>query len=185
MNIATRTPRKQVYRHILVVDDRPDVGDVVRMGLEELGRYRVSTAISGDEALPLFDQDRPDLVLLDAVLPGMSGIELAVHAVKRDIPVLMMTGEGAMQERLARAGWPHLRKPFHLRELITEVRATIKHRRQNMQLIRASLDRLFQARGDLQQVLDRLMELRHRTEQALLRARRLGLGDGDGDNWRH
>ncbi|HKW52621.1 MAG TPA: response regulator [Stellaceae bacterium] len=174
MKLATRTARHETHRHIVVVDDRPEVGAIVRLGLEELGHFRVSAVGSGDEALPLFDADRPDLVLLDAVLPGISGIELALHAVKRNIPVLMMTGEGAMQERLARAGWPHLRKPFHLKQLSAEVQSTMKQRRENLRAIRASLDRLFQSTGDLQQLLDRLIELRRRTEETLARARRLG-----------
>src|SRR5689334_15690979 len=106
------------HRHILVVDDRPEVGEVVRRGLEELGHYRVSSATTGEEALPFFDMDRPDLVVLDAVLPGMSGIELAARAVCREIPVLLITGELAMETRLERVGWPHLRKPFRLDVLL-------------------------------------------------------------------
>src|SRR5690348_11732422 len=115
MNLA-RQPEKPP--HIVVVDDQAEIGAVVQMGLEELGHYRVSAVVRGDAGLSLLDAERPDLVLLDAVLPGMSGIEPAVHAVRRDIPVLVMTGETAMQGRLARAGWPHLRKPFHLNELL-------------------------------------------------------------------
>ena len=168
------TPRHhQQHRHIVVVDDRAEVGEVVRIGLEELGHYRVSTALNGDAALPLFDRDRPDLVVLDAVLPGMSGIELAVHAVRRDIPVLIMTGEAAMHTRLQNAGWPHLRKPFHLKDLVAEVEATIAQSRENMLLIRSSLDRLFQTQGDLQEVLNRLAELRQRIENTLARSRAL------------
>jgi two-component system, OmpR family, response regulator MtrA len=173
------TPRHdlQQHRHIMVVDDRAEVGEVVRMGLEELGHYRVSTASSGDAALPLFDRDRPDLVVLDAVLPGMSGIELAVHAMRRDIPVLVMTGEAAMHTRLENAGWPHLRKPFHLKNLVAEVEATIARSRENLRLIRASLDRLFQTSGDLHEVLRGLAELRRRIEATLARSRAL---DGHG-----
>ncbi|HEX6840143.1 MAG TPA: response regulator [Stellaceae bacterium] len=168
------------HRHIMVVDDRAEVGEVVRMGLEELGHYRVSTAASGDAALPLFDRDRPDLVVLDAVLPGMSGIELAVHAVRRQIPVLVMTGEAAMHTRLENAGWPHLRKPFHLKDLVAEVEATMARRRDSMRLIRASLERLFHTRGDLEEVLRRLAELRHRIEATLARSRAFDSKNGNG-----
>lgn len=119
-----------------------------RWVLEDLGQYRVTAAATGDQALPLLDSDRPDLLLLDAVLPGMSGIELAAHGVYRNIPVLVMTGEPGMDERLERVGWPHLRKPFHIRELVTEVQETIAQARENSRIIRASLDRLFQTSGD-------------------------------------
>ena len=165
----------------MVVDDQSDIGEVLRTGLEQLGHYRVSTAVGGDAALPLLDRDRPDLAVLDAVLPGMSGIELAVHALRRDIPVLLMTGEAAMQERLQGAGWPHLRKPFHLKDLVAEVEATIAQRREHMVLIRASLDRLFETAGDLEEVLHRLAELRQRIDGTLARAGRLSRrGPNDG-----
>ena len=171
MTLAKQRP--DPHRHIMVVDDRAEIGQVVQIGLEELGHYRVSTAISGDQALPLLDRDRPDLVVLDAVLPGMSGIELAVHAVQRDIPVLLMTGEGTMQARLVKAGWPHLRKPFHLKDLVAEVEATIARKRETMRLIRTSLERLFEASGDLQEVIERLAELRRRVGQTMARSRAL------------
>jgi len=176
-----RSARQHQHRHIIVVDDRTEIGEVVRIGLEELGHYRVSTALSGDQALPVFDRDRPDLALLDAVLPGMSGIELAVHAVQRDIPVVLMTGEAVMQQRLANIGWPHLRKPFHLKDLVTQVEATIAQSRENVRLIQASLDRLFQTSGDLHEALDRLAELRRRVQDTLARSRALsdpGRGGG-------
>ena len=177
MRLATHHDR---HRHILVVDDRAEIGQVVQIGLEEIGHYRVSTAVSGDQALPLLDRDRPDLVVLDAVLPGMSGIELAVHALERDIPVLVMTGAGAMQARLENAGWPYLRKPFHLKDLVAEVEATLAQQREHVACIRASLDRLFQTNGDLRAVLERLAELRQRIEQTLARAHALNGRSGSG-----
>ena len=160
-------------QHVLVVDDQPDIRAVVQMGLEDLGHYRVTAAATGDQALLLLDSDPPDLVVLDAVLPGMSGIEVAAHAVCRDIAVLVMTGEPAMDERLARVGWPHVRKPFHIKELLAEVQATIGQGHDNNRTIRASLDRLFQASGDLQRVIDNLGDLRRRAEQSVARSRRL------------
>ena len=177
MRVASR---HQKHRHIVVVDDRIEVGTVVRTGLEELGHYRVTTALSGDEALPLFDRDRPDLAVLDAVLPGMSGIELAVHAVQRDIPVLLMTGEAATAVRLANIGWPHLLKPFHLKDLVVEVEMTIAARDEVVRRIRESLDRLFHVSGDLQEVLERFAELRSRVQETLARSR--ALSDRLGDN---
>src|SRR5579859_7156036 len=130
-------------RHVMVVDNQPDIRAVVRMGLEDLGHYRVTAAATGDKALPVLDIDRPDLVVLDAVLPGMSGIELAAHVVHQGIPVLVMTVEAGMGERLARLGWPHLRKPFHLQDLLAEVEVTIAAVHENARTIRVSLDRLF------------------------------------------
>ena len=166
-------------RHILVVDDQPDIRALVQMGLEDLGRYRVTAAAAGDQAVPLLHSDRPDLVVLDAVLPGMSGIELAAHAIRRDIPVLVMTGEAVMDERLERVGWPHLRKPFSIKQLLMEVQATIAQAGENTRIIRASLDRLFHTSGDLQRVIDQLADLRPRAQETLARSRRLGNGHSD------
>jgi len=146
---------------------------MVQLGLEEIGRYRVSAVGSGDQALTLFDSDRPDLVVLDAVLPGMSGIELAAHAALRDIPVLVMTGEPAMEERLERVGWPHLRKPFHIRNLLAEVATTLAQADESQRVMRASLDRLLDTAGDWQRAIDRLAELRRQLGKTLARARRL------------
>ena len=159
-------------QHILVVDDHADICAVVRIGLEELGHYRVSTARSGDHALSLLDSDPPDLVLLDAILPGMTGMELAACAVERDIPVLLMTGEAATEDRLERVGWPHLRKPFHLDELILEVRHTISKANETMLRIRESLDRLFRTTGDLHEAIERMVELRRRLQETTERSRR-------------
>ena len=180
--MITPGPRHhQPHRHIMVVDDRAEVGEVVRMGLEEIGHYRVSTAASGDAALPLLDGDPPDLVVLDAILPGMSGIEFAVHVVRRDIPVLVMTGEAGMHARLESAGWPHLRKPFHLRDLVAEVEATIAAHEENTRRIRASLERLFQTSGDLQAVLRELAELRRLITDTVARSGALAARDHDGN----
>ena len=160
-------------QHVLVVDDQPEIRAVVQLGLEELGHYRVSAVATGERALRLLDVDRPDLVVLDAVLPGMTGIELAAHAVLRDIPVVVITGEPATEERLERAGWPHLRKPFHVRELVSEVRTTIAQAYDNNRAIRASLDRLFETSGDLWRAIDRLAELRREVKRTMARSRRL------------
>ncbi len=59
-------------QNILVVDDEPHMGSILRRILEPEG-YRVTTASSGKTALELFEQDRPDVILLDLMMPGMDG----------------------------------------------------------------------------------------------------------------
>jgi DNA-binding response OmpR family regulator len=159
-------------QHILVIDDQPDICAIVQLGLEELGHYRVSVARTGDQALPLLDGDRPDLVLLDALLPGMTGIQFAARAVSREIPVLIMTGEGEMETRLDSVGWPYLRKPFHLDALILEVRAAMTQAQANMRTIRQSLERLFRTTGDIREAIERIVELRKRLQETMERSRR-------------
>jgi DNA-binding response OmpR family regulator len=159
-------------QHILVVDDHADICAIVQLGLEEFGRYRVSIAHTADQALPLLDGDRPDLVLLDAILPGMTGIEFAARAVSRNIPVLLMTGESGMETRLESVGWPHLRKPFHLDALILEVHAAIAQSHEYMWTIRHSIERLFRTTGDIREAIERMEELRKRLRETTERSRR-------------
>lgn len=86
-------------RHVLVVDDQPDVCTTVAVGLQELGRYRVSVAHTGDEALTILDRDKPDLVVLDAVMRGMPATQFALQSTRRGIPLVMMTGHPRMIEK--------------------------------------------------------------------------------------
>ncbi len=129
-------------RHVLVVDDQAGICELIRSLLEDTGEYRVSTVYNGEQALSVFESDRPDLLVLDAVLPGMRGTELAAHAVERDIPIVLMTGEPAMGERLRELGWPHLSKPFSMTQLVGEIRQVIDDVNTNLDLVRRSLDRV-------------------------------------------
>jgi DNA-binding NtrC family response regulator len=101
------------------------VCDFVGVALEEFGHYRVSTVGTADQALPLLDRDRPDLVLLDGIMPGMPALEFALHSMQRGIPLIVMTGHPAMIVTLDALGWPHIRKPFSLDQLLVECAAAI------------------------------------------------------------
>ncbi len=128
--------------HILVVDDFPGICPVLQEALEKLAECRVSAASASGEALKVLDRDRPDLVVVDALLPGMSGIELAAEAARRGIPAILMTGEAQASEELTASGWRHLHKPFRVDTLLAEVHATLAETEQNLDMIRASLTRL-------------------------------------------
>jgi CheY-like chemotaxis protein len=142
--------------HVLVVDDQPDVCAFVETALGEFGHYRVSAAGTANQALPLLDQDRPDLVLLDAVMPGMPAIEFALHSTQRGIPLIVMTGHPDMLETLDSFGWPHIRKPFRLDQLLVECAATIVECKQNLFMVRASLDRLLSNGAELARLMERV-----------------------------
>jgi DNA-binding response OmpR family regulator len=113
-------------RHVLVVDDEVDVCRLVQGALERGGAYRVSIALSGGEALDLLDNPPPDCVIVDAVLPGMSGLEFAERAAARGVPVVM-TAEGAdASRRLEQEGWAVLRKPVRPAALLQEIEAALR-----------------------------------------------------------
>lgn len=161
-------------QHVLVVDDQAELCAAIQRTLEESGEFRVSCALGGDQALPILDDDRPALMVLDAVLTGMPGIELAVHATRRGIPIILTTGEPSIDARLDRLGWPHLRKPLPIERLLAECRATIEDARRNLRIVRGSLERLLKTSGEVGDIVEELRALRQRVAVTLAGSRRIG-----------
>jgi len=108
---------------ILVVDDDPNARDIVRMYLEAKG-YRVSTAADGKEALAKLEEVRPELVLLDVMMPGMDGWEVARviknHPQFASVRLVMLTARSDFtdkQEGLRSGADDYIVKPIRLEEL--------------------------------------------------------------------
>jgi DNA-binding response OmpR family regulator len=111
------------------MDDEEKILEVLCSYLRREG-YEPISAASGDEALRLFESERPDLVVLDLMLPGISGEEVC-RRLRREsrVPVLMLTAKAAEEERLRgfRLGADdYLTKPFSPRELVARVRALLR-----------------------------------------------------------
>lgn len=122
---------------ILVVDDNVSVQQSLALCLEDWG-YDVSTASSGREALDSLEKSMPDLILLDIMMPGMSGLDVLEQVVPRfpDLPVIMVSGDGDISDvvQAIRLGtWDYLMKP------ITDI-AVLRHAVEQG-LSRASLKR--------------------------------------------
>jgi len=149
--------------YVLVIDDQPAIRGIVQTALEEDGAFRVSAASTGDDALARFDGDTPDLIVLDLVMPGMHGLELAAHACARGIPVVLMTGEPGMTATLEGLACPHLHKPFRMEQLLDEVRAARADAAANTRSVRLALHRLL-AGGDASDAM--LQRVRAILEQA-------------------
>ncbi len=112
---------------VLIVDDVPDNLSVLHDALDESG-YTVLVATDGDSALQRAAQALPDVVLLDAVMPGMDGFEVArrlkAQAATAQIPIIFMTGHGdiPMTVRAMKAGAVEfLTKPFRDQDLLDAV----------------------------------------------------------------
>jgi two-component system alkaline phosphatase synthesis response regulator PhoP/two-component system response regulator VicR len=114
-------------RKILVVDDERHIVRLVQVNLEKAG-YTVLTAYDGVEALEQVTKEKPDMIVLDVMMPRLDGFEvlkkLQADAATRDIPVIMLTAKA--QDADIFRGWSsgvssYLTKPFNPRELLTFV----------------------------------------------------------------
>ena len=117
---------------VLVVDDEPDIVALVAYHLARAG-YRVSTASNGTDGLTAARQERPALLILDLMLPGLSGYDvleaLRGESATKDIPVLMLTARKEEQDRiqgLSLGADDYLTKPFAPQELVLRVGAILR-----------------------------------------------------------
>lgn len=117
---------------ILIVEDEDALGILLNYNLENEG-YQVRLCNDGDQVDMFIDEKRPDLILLDWMLPGVSGIEicrrLRLNAHTRNIPIIMATARGAEEEKLRgfeTGADDYLVKPFAMKELLARVKAVLK-----------------------------------------------------------
>ncbi|MBZ9853788.1 response regulator transcription factor [Mesorhizobium sp. CA13] len=117
---------------ILVVDDEPPIRKLLRVGLASQG-YAVSEAPNAKAAIELMVQEKPDLVLLDLGLPGMSGHELLRKWRDDgfDMPVVILssrTDEAGIVDALELGADDYITKPFGMNELVARIRVALRHR---------------------------------------------------------
>lgn len=120
--------------HILVVDDEEDILELVRYNLSKEG-FRVSTVLSGEEALKAARSSQPDVILLDLMLPGVDGLEVC-RLLKQDpktqhIPVIMLSAKGEEADivtGLELGAADYITKPFSPRILLARLRAVLRRR---------------------------------------------------------
>ncbi len=113
-------------RHILIVDDDIHIGDLLQEALEGEG-YRVSRAYSGTEAVLALDRERPDLILLDLMLPGLSGEQVLPRLA--GIPVIVVSAKADVDSKtslLLGGAADYVTKPFVLRELLARVAVRLR-----------------------------------------------------------
>jgi len=118
-----------VSQTILVVDDEPEIVRLVRSYLEQEG-YRVVIAYNGEEALYAARHEKPDLVVLDVLMPKMDGLEFT-RRVRReqDVPIIMLTARADETDRivgLELGADDYVTKPFSPREVVARVRAVLR-----------------------------------------------------------
>jgi two-component system phosphate regulon response regulator PhoB len=117
---------------VLVVDDEPNIREVIRFALEG-SAFRVLEAGHADEARRLIQSGEPDLILLDWMLPGRSGLELAQqlkqNSKTKTIPIIMVSARGEEEDRvrgLETGADDYIAKPFSPREMVARVNAVLR-----------------------------------------------------------
>jgi two-component system, OmpR family, alkaline phosphatase synthesis response regulator PhoP len=117
---------------ILVIEDEPDIRKLVHYNLAQ-ERYKVLEAEDGEQALKLLQRVKPNLIILDLMLPGMSGLELCKFLRERQetsqMPILMLTAKAGEADKvvgLEMGADDYLAKPFSPREMVARVRAILR-----------------------------------------------------------
>ncbi|MEU4549758.1 response regulator transcription factor [Nonomuraea dietziae] len=112
---------------ILVVDDEPSIRDLLSASLRFSG-FEVLTAADGLEAVEIAERVKPDLVVLDVMLPDLDGFEVAKRL---DAPVLFLTARDAADDKLKGLGlgYDYVTKPFSLEEVLARVQAVLRRTR--------------------------------------------------------
>ncbi|MCK5862362.1 MAG: response regulator transcription factor [Candidatus Hydrogenedentes bacterium] len=130
----TKSPKP----HILVVEDEEDILELVSYNLKKEG-YRVTRAMSGEKALQSVEDEPPQLILLDLMLPEIDGLEVC-RRIKRNpetatIPIVMLTAKGEESDIVAgleQGADDYITKPFSPRVLIARIHAVLRRNRRDM-----------------------------------------------------
>lgn len=126
---------------ILVVDDQPDNVFLLQDRLEHEG-YEVITAYEGETGLKKAKEESPDLILLDIMMPGLSGFEVCKEIVNdkntRDIPVILLTAltdSNDLKKGFQSGAFDYVKKPFNRIELLSRINSALKFRESNKLLL--------------------------------------------------
>jgi two-component system, OmpR family, response regulator len=122
---------------ILVVEDEEKIARLLELELEYEG-YQVTKVLNGLEAFELFKQHSWDLILLDVMLPGLSGIELLRRIRLNDkiTPILLLTAKGSVEDKVSGLDFganDYITKPFQIEELLARIRAALRSNRVEQQ----------------------------------------------------
>ncbi|HEY1331814.1 MAG TPA: response regulator transcription factor [Actinomycetota bacterium] len=114
---------------ILVVEDEPSLAESIQYSLEREG-YRVNAALDGERAVEQFRAERPSLVLLDLMLPKLSGLDVCrLIRTESTVPIVILTAKDAEADKVAGlelGADDYVTKPFSMRELLSRVRAQLR-----------------------------------------------------------
>ncbi len=128
---------------IAVIEDEPDILSLVSHHLEKAG-YRAKEFMNAEEFMDYLKNNRPDLIILDLMLPDMDGIEICKELRKddkfKDIPIIMLTARSKLEEKvlgLEIGADDYITKPFSPKELVARVNAILRRFKENKDVITA------------------------------------------------
>lgn len=123
-------------QHILIIEDEPGIYNFLKQGLEEEG-YRISIAPDGKQGIELFQSEKPDLILLDWMLPKITGLEVCrvIREEDKETPILFLTAKDTVQETiegLQSGANDYIKKPFSFEELLERIKIHFRNREQSI-----------------------------------------------------
>lgn len=134
--MAIKIGVKLLGERILVVDDERPIAEILKFNLEKEG-FEVSLAFDGTEAVEKAFSEKPDLVILDVMLPRLNGLEVCELLRKESaVPILMLTAKGEEEDKISGfelGADDYVTKPFSLRELIARVKALLRRTQSSSQ----------------------------------------------------
>lgn len=134
-------------KKILVVDDEKPIADILEFNLKKEG-YEVHCVYDGNDAIEMVEEIRPDLILLDIMLPGKDGMEVCREIRKKyDMPIIMLTAKDSEIDKvlgLELGADDYVTKPFSTRELLARVKANLRRQQTNVS------NDYFSAQGEIQ-----------------------------------
>ncbi|MCO6541915.1 DNA-binding response regulator [Bombilactobacillus bombi] len=120
---------------ILIVDDEKPITDIIKYNLEKEG-YETEISFDGEDALDKVEQENPDLIILDLMLPKIDGLEVARQVRKtKDTPIIMLTAKDSELDKvlgLEMGADDYVTKPFSNRELVARVKANLRRQKVNL-----------------------------------------------------
>ena len=122
----------KIKKKILVVEDEPNISNLVKVILQKNG-YEVLQAFVGQEGLSMAQREKPDLIILDVMMPNMDGFEVARRLSKmketKNIPIIMLSSAAQFKDKIKgieSGAIDYITKPFNNKELIEKIEECIK-----------------------------------------------------------
>ena len=127
---TAETDSSAELKRVLVVDDEPAISELLTIALRYEG-FGVASAATGAEALEQFDEFRPQIILLDVMLPDLDGFEVARRLAERrsEVPIIFLTARDTTEDKvrgLSLGGDDYVTKPFSIEELVARIRTILR-----------------------------------------------------------